>query len=316
MQTLVRTAARFTALAAACSLTLVAVGTAVVAPASAATQGISITKSGFVPMNQKIKVGDTISFTNADVDAHQVLFKQTTGFTCTATPLVIEPTKTQSCTFTVAAAYTYSDPNQKGSTFRGTITVEAPPAAPTISLAADDETVEYGGKVGLSGKTSTNTAGVSVDIMALATGETTYAKVATVVTSASGAFSTMVAPEIRTTYRADFTSGGNKISSSTQIVQVKPNVTLGLRFVKNGRAYFTSKTISTMSYAGRTLIVQRKNRFGNWTSLRKVTMGTFSNVRFRIKLPTGNSTFRTLLTTAQAGEGYLGNSSNSVTVRR
>ncbi len=316
MNTAVRRSARITALAATCSLTLVAMGATISSPASAATQGISITKSGFVPMNQTIKVGDTISFTNADVDAHQVVFKQTTGFTCTATPLVVEPTKTQSCTFTVAAAYTYSDPNQRANTFKGTITVEAPPAVPTISLNADSAVVEYGNKVNLSGKTSTNTAGTAVDIMALAKGETTYAKVGTATTTASGAYAFAIAPEIETTYRADFQSGGNKISSSTQVVQVKPNVTLALRFVKKGKAYFVTKVISSTSYNAHRLLVQRQNRLGGWTTLRTVTLGEFSSVRFVSKLPKGISHFRTVLTTAQAGDGFVGNSSNTITVQK
>jgi plastocyanin len=304
-----------TALATACSLTLVA-GVTLGSSASAATSGVSITKSGYVPANQTIAVGDTITFTNADVDPHQVSFKQTTGFTCTVTPLVVAPTKTQSCTFTAADAYTYSDPNQNGSTFRGTITVKAPPAAPTISLSADNGVVEYGTKVNLSGKTSTSAAGTSVDIFAQAAGETTYTKVATAVTNAAGAYSVAVAPEIQTTYRADFQNSGAKISSSTQIVQVKPNVTLALRFVKKQRAFFVSKVISSINYAGKTLKVQRQNRLGGWTTLRTVTLGNFSAVRFRVKLPSGISRFRTLLTTAQAGSGYIGNTSNTLAVKR
>lgn len=314
MKTAKRRFARITAVAAACSLA-VATG-AMTTPAGAATQGIAITKSGYVPANQTIKVGDTISFTNTDTDPHQVVFKQTTGFTCTVTPLVVQPTKTQSCTFTAAAAYTYSDPNQNGNTFRGTITVEAPPAAPTISLSADNGVVEYGTKVNLSGKTSTSTAGTSVDIMAQTEGETTFTKVATAVTNAAGAYSVAVTPEIATTYRADFQSGGAKVSSSTAVVQVKPNVKLSLRFVKHHRAYFVSKVISSINYAGKTLKVQRQNRLGGWTTLRTVTMGRFSSVRFVVALPSGISRFRTLLTTAQAGSGYVGNTSNVIAVKR
>ena len=315
MNTAMRRVAGATALVTACSLTLVA-GAFAGSPVSAATSGITITKSGYVPANRTITVGDTIAFTNTDTDPHQVVFRQTSGFTCTASPLVIEPTKTQSCTFTAAAAYTYSDPNQNGSTFRGTITVEAPPAAPTISLSADNEVVEYGAKVNLSGKTSTSTAGTSVDIMAQAAGETTYTKVATTVTNAGGVYSVAVTPEIQTTYRADFQNSGAKISSSTEIVQVKPNVTLALRFVKKQRAYFVSKVISSINYADKTLKVQRQNRLGGWTTLRTVTLGNFSAVRFRVKLPSGISRFRTLLTTAQAGSGYVGNTSNTVAVTR
>ena len=61
------------------ALLAVAIPALVASTASAATQTITITKSGFVPMNLTIKTGDTIAFTNSDVAAHEVLFKATTG---------------------------------------------------------------------------------------------------------------------------------------------------------------------------------------------------------------------------------------------
>jgi plastocyanin len=380
-------------------------------PASAATQDISITRSGYVPLSQTVKVGDTIAFTNADTAAHQVVFKQTGGFTCTATPLVVAPTRTQSCTFTVADKYTYTDPNQNGNAWNGTITVETKvaasvsldaspatlvvgskvtlsgkttpgnsgtsvdimamatgatgftkiatilttaggtftttvtpevgrtsyradfqsggskisssvqtvevrPVAASVSLNASPATIVYGGKVTLTGKTTPSSNGTSVDIMAMETGDTGYTKVATATTSAGGNFSATLTPEIGTNYRAEFTSGGSKITSSVQTVQVRPNVTLALRFVKNGRAYFKSKVISSITYTGKTLKVQRKNRLGGWTTLRTVTIGNFSNVRFRIKLPAGISRIRTVLRTSQAGSGYITGVSNVVAVKR
>ncbi len=315
MSTGLRHAARVTALTTAGTLMLVALP-GLSAPASAATAGVAITKSGYVPASRSVTVGDTVTFTNTDTDPHQVLFKQTSGFTCTATPLVVEPSKTQSCTFTAAAAYTYADPNQKGRTFRGTITVAAAPAAPTVTLVSDGKVAEYGSKAMLSGTTSPSAAGTSVDIVARAAGETTFTKVATATTNAAGAYSVAVMPEIRTTYRADVTTGTSTISSPTVLVQVSPNVTLGVRFVKKHRAYLQSKVISSITYAGKTLKVQRQNRLGGWTTLRTVTLGSFSSARFRVALPSGISRLRTLLTTAQAGSGYLGTTSNTLTLKR
>ena len=57
------------------------------------------------------------------------------------------------CTFTVAGAFAYSDPNKKGNTYRGTVTVTAPPGvAAAITLAASRPLVVYGTKVALTGK--------------------------------------------------------------------------------------------------------------------------------------------------------------------
>ena len=57
------------------------------------------------------------------------------------------------CTFTVAGTIAYSDPNTKGNTYRGSVTVTAPPG----QAAADhpgcvEALVVYGTKVSLTGK--------------------------------------------------------------------------------------------------------------------------------------------------------------------
>ena len=206
------------------SLIAVAIPALVASSAGAATQTITITTSGFVPMNLTIKTGDTIAFTNSDVAAHEVLFKATTGFTCTAKPLVIQPSKTQSCTWTVDGSYPYSDPNQRDRSFRGTVTVDPipPVIVPTVSLVTSASVVQYGNDVTLSGKTVPTAAGTMVDILALATGETTYVKVASVATTNGGTYTVPVSPEIQTSYRAEFQNGTARVVSSVQAVQVRP----------------------------------------------------------------------------------------------
>src|SRR5690242_13731246 len=104
-------------------LTLTAFG----ASAVAKTVTVTITKNGYVPNSQSIVAEDTVTFTNGDTVAHQVAFKSTTGFTCTPSPLVLQPAASGSCVFHTAGSYSYSDPNAKGKTFRGSITVTTPP---------------------------------------------------------------------------------------------------------------------------------------------------------------------------------------------
>ncbi len=309
---------RTTALAATAALAFVALPIVAGTSASAATFNVTIAKTGYTPLAQDIKVGDTVTFTNTDTVNHRVVFKQTGGFTCTVTPLTLAPSKAASCTFTVVDKYTFTEPGQNGNAWNGSLTVIAatPPVAPTVSLAAAPQMVVYGAKVELSGKTSPADAGTSVDIMAQANGETTFTKVATVVTNAGGVFTASVTPEIGTSYRADFKSGGTTFSSGVQVIEVRPNVVLTLRFVKNGKAYFVTKATSGTSYAGANLKVQRQNRLGGWTTLRTVTLGSASSVRFVVKLPSGISKFRTTMTAAQAGAGYLANMSEVVAVKK
>ena len=300
------------------ALLAVAVPALVASPVSAATQTITITKSGFVPMNLTIKVGDTISFTNTDAAVHEVLFKATTGFTCTVTPLVVQPTKTQSCTWTVAGSYPYSDPNQRDRTFRGTVTVDpvAPVVVPTVSLASSSAVVKYGVGVTLSGKTVPTTAGTVVDILAMATGETAYAKVASVATTNGGTYTVAVTPDIKTSYRAEFQNGTARVVSAVTAVQVRPRVDLVLRTEKGIRAYFTVRVYSSQTYEGNYVLVQRKNRLGRWTTVRQATLGTFSSDRFSVRVPNGTSRIRTVLPASQAGPGYLFSASRVITLSR
>jgi plastocyanin len=286
--------------------------------ASAASQTVTITKSGFVPMDLTIKSGDTISFANTDVAAHEVLFKATTGFTCTAKPLVIQPTKTQSCTWTVAGSYPYSDPNQRDRSFRGTITVDAvtPAVVPTVSLGTSTSVVKYGNEVSLTGKTVPPTAGTTVDILAKATGETAYSKVASVATTNGGTYTFAVSPEIQTSYRAEFQSGTDRIVSAVAAVQVRPRVGLVLRTVKGARAYFTVKVTSSQTYEGTYVLVQRKNSLGRWTTITRTTLGAFSSDRFSVRIANGTSRIRTLLPASQAGAGYLSSASRAIAVSR
>src|SRR5205823_11713769 len=130
--------------------------------------------------------GDVVQFTNADTVAHQVVFKTTTGVTCTPAPLVLQAAQSGTCTFATAGSYTYNDPNVKGNTFRGSVTVTAP--AETVTLAAAPLVVAYGGKVTLSGALSSHTAGQNIDVLAQRRGQSAATKLTTVQTAAAGAF--------------------------------------------------------------------------------------------------------------------------------
>ncbi len=296
----------------------VAVPALVASPASAATQTITITTSGFVPMNLTIKVGDTISFANADVAVHEVLFKATTGFTCTVSPLVVQPSTTQSCTWTAAGSYAYSDPNQRDRNFRGTVTVDpvTPVVVPTVTLVASSTVVRYGAQVTLSGKVVPSSAGTAVDILARAFGETAYTKVASVATTNRGIYSVAVTPEIATSYRAEFLNGTVRVVSPVTSIAVRPAVRLVLRSITGTHAKFTVRVTSGMTYEGAYVRVQRKNSLGGWTTLKRATLGTFSTARFTVRLPSGTSRIRVLLPSSQAGAGYLSSTSRTITVSR
>lgn len=286
-----------------------------IGPAQAATQTVTITKAGYVPDAVTLTTGDTVTFSNTDAVVRQIEFKQTAGFTCTVNPLVVQPAAQQSCTFTVAGTYTYSDPKEKGATFRGTVTVN-PAVVPSVTLAPSSSVVRYGNPITLNGKVVPQGAGTSVDILALEYGASAYVKVAAAVTVSTGAFDAAVTPQIRTTYRAEFVNAGKAITSAEVSVQVRPRVSLVLRDLAGRYGYFTTKALSTLSYAGTKVFAQRRNSTGGWTTLKVVTLGQFSSARFKVALPRGDSRIRVLLPASAAGPGYLAGFSRGVLVAR
>jgi plastocyanin len=306
---------RITALLMSVALAAVTGSTIFTAPAYAATQAITITTSGFVPADVTIKTGDTVSFTNSDTAPRQVVFRESSGFTCTVTPLVIQPATSQSCTWTAAGNYSYSDPNQRANTFKGTVTV-ASQIVPAVSLAASSSTVRYGNDATLSGKVTPSVAGTTVDILAMATGQTAFTKLASVVTNNSGAYNAVVTPEIGTSYRAEFQSGTTRVASAVEAIQVRPQVRLVVRSIAGVRAYLRTAVISSLSYAGKYVLVQRQNRLGSWSTVKRVTLGAQSASRFSVRLPSGTSRIRIFLPASQAGSGYVAAASRTILVTR
>ena len=200
---------------AALAVTLLAVGLPVVtaSPAVSAPQAVTITSSGFVPRDVTVQVGETVTFTNTDASAHQLEFKGA-GVTCPATPFVLQSGQAGACTFTVAGNVAYSDPSKKGNTFRGSVTVTAPPGqAAAVTLAASKPLVVYGARVTLSGKVNPVKGSVTVDLWARPYPETAFAKVATTTTQGDGSYAFTLPPQLRTEYRTQFVDGAAKADS-------------------------------------------------------------------------------------------------------
>ncbi len=285
--------------------------------ATAATSVVTITSSGYVPKDTTITVGDTVTFTNGDSAAHEVTVKPTTGVTCTITPMVVQPGASQSCTFASAGNFSITDPNAKGNTYRGTISVQALPTVNgSVTLAASAKQVVYGSKVKLTGKISPAKGGVMVDVLARPHPEQGFAKVASIATEPDGSYSYAEPTRIRTEYKVQFADGATKGESATVAVSVRPKVTLALKRIRSGKATFRTGAVSSVSYAGKQVLLQRRNSAGGWTTVKKITLGDFSTRTFTVKVPSGSSRWRTYLQAAQAGAGYVASWSPTRTVRR
>jgi plastocyanin len=277
----------------------------VASPAAAATQAVTITASGFVPRDVTVQIGDAVSFTNSDNTAHQVDFRGASGVTCSPNPLVLQAGQAGSCTFATAGNFAYSDPNKKGNTFKGSVTVAAAPTVNgSVTIAASAPLVVYGSKVTLTGKVSPAKGAVNVDLWARPYPETSFAKIATVASGGDGSYAFSLPTQIRTEYKAQFTDGNVKGESPAVTVSVRPKVTLSVRGVSGTRATLRAGVVSTLTYASKPVIVQRRNSQGGWTTVKTVRLGQFSTSTFTVTAPRGTSKWRVYLQASQAGAGY------------
>jgi plastocyanin len=277
--------------------------------AAAATATVTITKAGYVPSSTTIAQGDSVQFLNSDTVVHQVTFKSTKGVTCTPNPVVLQPTQTGTCTFATAGSYTYSDPNVKGNTFKGSVTVTA--AAESISLAAAPRLIAYGGNVTLSGTLSTHKSGENLDVLALQCGSSAASKVMTVQTTTNGAFTLGVKPLMNTTYTVKV----RNTTSNTMPVSVRPKVRIG----KIAPHRYNVRVNAAQSFAGKYVSFQRYNGT-RWISVKTVLLAAnstgvaptmISGATFRSTVKAGLHV-RVVIGQAQVGACYLPGISNTI----
>lgn len=279
--------------------------------AGAKTVTVTITKNGYVPKSITIVQGDTVQFTNTDTVVHQIVFKSTTGVTCSANPLVIQPAASGTCTFANAGNNSYSDPNVKGNTFRGSITVTAPPES--ISLTGKPAILTYGAKFVLTGTLSTQKVGENIDVLAQPCGTNAATKLATVATTTGGAFTYTAAPLQNTTY----TSKLRATTSNAAGVRVRP----ALRLVKVAAHRYSIRVSGAQSFAGKYASFQRYNgTLGRWVAVKSVllkasTAGVAPTVRstasFRSTIK-ARLRVRMALGQAQVGGCYAPGLSNTI----
>ncbi len=268
-------------------------------PASsvAATVAVKITANGFSPKTLTIDQGDVIKWTNADNVNHQ-LVANNGAF---ASP-IMRPGQSYSFTFNTAGTIRYHDALHP--TFTGTITIKGPP--PSVTLGVSSPIVFYGDQTTISGAVSNGKANEAVLILAEPYAASVQ-QVATLMTGPSGTFTYTATPIFLTNYSAKWKTA----SSQTVTVQVRPKLTLSR--TTSTRLY--AKLAGTRSFAGRSILLQRRSSFGQWVTVLKLKLGPLSGRIFKAPHRKGTFTYRVYMTTNQAGAGYLDTWSNSVRVR-
>ncbi len=297
-------------------IALAIVSLAIAGAAIAKTVAVTITKNGYVPKAVSIAAGDTVQFTNSDTVAHQIVFKPTAGVTCVPSPLVLQPTQSGTCTFQNAGKFAYSDPNVKGNTFRGTVTVGSappPPAAATLTLAVKPQLIVYGGRVTLTGTLSNQKVGENVDVLAKPCGQAAATKLTTVQTTTGGAFSAVVRPLKNTVYTVKVKS----TTSPSVAAKVRPR----LRLRKLAPQRYSLRVFAARSFAGRYGTFQRYNgTLRRWVKVKRVLVranGTgvaptvISSVTFRSSIR-ARLKIRVVLPQLQVGSCYRPGRSNVI----
>jgi plastocyanin len=282
--------------------------------ALAATKTVSITNAGFVPNAVTIDAGDSITWTNADSKNRQPI-SQDAAF---ASP-ILKPGETYTFQFKTDGRYNVTDALVKN--HKLTVTVKkAPTPVAAPSLNVNKTKVIWGGAVVLSGKVPVAKAGEKVTLRAevlTRTGTKQASSVGEVMSTASGAFSFTTVPTAQTTYTVNWqATPATATTSSPVTVRVAPRIGIGI--VKKVGRYvtFSTKATSAIPYAGRTVVVQRRNALGRWVSLKSVVLKSSTiATRTTVRIPKGLSSIRILMPQTQVGIGYVAGVSRVVLIR-
>ncbi len=276
------------------------VGAAPATTASTATKTVQIKRSAFSPSTVTIKTGDSITWKNVDTQNHQVVSNNGSF----VSP-ILGPGKSYSHRFDAAGTYHYH--YGLNAAVKGVAKVTGPP--PAVTIGASLPIIVYGQAVSLSGSVSSGNANETVTIWAQPYPQASLQQVATLKTATGGVWQYALAPspKIFTNYQARW----NGRTSLTVGVSVRPRIRLSYR---NGK--FSTAVQAGTSHAGKSVIVQRLSRFGQWVTIRKVRLGGRSTALFRATLPKGKSRIRVAMSVNQAGAGYLAGYSPTITVRR
>jgi hypothetical protein len=178
-----------------------------------------------------------------------------------------------------------------------------------VTIAAGGREVIFGGRVTLSGAVPSHAVGEQVTVFAQAYGRGSPVSVATVLTTVGGAWSYIARPRIATSYLAGWQGG----TSAPVAIGVHPAISLR----RTAAGKLATHVSGGTSFRGRIVKLQRRTATGGWVTIRRGRLSSTSRVAFKLTvLPHGRSTIRVVMSINQAGAGYLGGKSHTISVRR
>jgi plastocyanin len=262
-------------------------------PASAATSAVQIKSTGFAPATVTINANDSVKWTNTDTKNHQVVAND--GSFASE---ILAPGKSYTHAFGNGGTFRYHDGLHP--TLRGTVIVRGVP--PQVTLATSAPVVKFGTQVTLTGTVTSKKAGETVTLVALPYGQTTKQVVATLQTTTNGVFSYSLAPQLNTTYQAQW-----KSRESSVIVQVQPLIKLP--FVSR-TGYFHFYVTAGQSFAGRFVYLQRFTLAHTWVNVTKLRLGQKSGRIMSVRsvrrlIPRGRWSVRIYMPASEMPGGYI-----------
>jgi plastocyanin len=263
-----------------------------------ANKTVSIKSTAFAPKNVTIAGGDTVTWKNVDTVNHQVVANS--GAFASG---LIAPNRIYAKRLDTPGTYGYHDALHP--VLKGTVKVTGP--APSVSIAASTPIAVFGNAIHVSGAVSPAAVGDTVSVWAQPAGQASFVKLNDVQTTTNGVWDYITTPQLLTSYKATWKGK----TSAVVTVAVQPQ----LRLQRIGR-WFVAR-VKPNNYRGHWVYVQRVNAFGEWISLKKVTLNSQSATRFKVRhLPHGLNRLRLFITTNQAGSGYFHGASPSLSFRR
>jgi plastocyanin len=264
-----------------------------------ALKTVNIRSTGFVPKTVTVAGGDTVRWKNVDTVNHQPVANNG-AFACNT----IAPTKTCSKAMNTPGTIQYRDALHPS--LQGTIKITGP--APSVSVGASVPIAVFGNAIHVGGAITPAAVGDTVSVFAQPFGQLSFVKIADVQTTTNGVWDLITSPQLLTAYKATWKG---KESAIIQVA-VSPRLTL----TRSGR-WFVATAKAAKSFSHRSIYAQRLNGFGEWVTVKKVTLNSQGAQRFRLKtLPRGRNRIRTFMTTNQAGTGYFSGTSPVLSFRR
>jgi plastocyanin len=264
----------------------------------AANKTVSIKATGFAPKTVTIAGGDTVTWKNVDTVNHQVVANN--GAFASGQ---ISPNRIYAKRIDTPGTYGYHDALHPA--LKGTVKVTGAP--PSVSIGASTAIAVYGNSIHVSGAISPAAVGDMVTVFAQPSGQASFVEIGRVQTTTNGVWDLITTPQLLTSYKATWKGK----TSAIVTVAVQPQ----LRLQRVGR-WFVARA-QPNKYRGHWVYVQRLNAFGEWVSLKKVTLNSQSATRFKLrKLPHGLNRLRLFITTNQAGSGYFHGPSPTISFRR